>query len=296
MKTKMTMTIFEVMNARDVEITGVIILSDEKFQELFEDKQLPEQYIDRLNRYSQAITAPRSLMISAYKALLVLGENSETGVAICGKDGVSYAAIFPGAREWMDRRIARLAEITSHLCGAAERNLVSVPLQIIHEVSGELVTADNGIGELLMQALESRPEITGITMTEDGFEIEYSPVPMAPDKRVLTLRDLIRCGLEEVHLCCDGEDHELATVVELNDDTLTEQGKSDWADVLDAKVECIYEGSYGAQIALSGVDAERLSDFSYMLAGYVPLSLYKRWVNTGGQTLEKEQSPGMTMQ
>jgi len=86
------------------------------------------------------------------------------------------------------------------------------------------------------------------------------------------------CNLEDVHLLDIDEDHDLATIVELNQDTLTEQGKTDWADVLAAKVERINIGDYGLQVHLSGSTPDRLRDFSYMLAGHCPISDYERWV------------------
>ena len=53
--------------------------------------------------------------------------------------------------------------------------------------------------------------------------------------------------------------------------------------VLNAKVTSIYEGHYGVQIGLTGCPAERLRDFSFMLAGHCPVEDYDRWVNSGEQ-------------
>ena len=64
-------------------------------------------------------------------------------------------------------------------------------------------------------------------------------------------------------------------------DTLTEDGRREWSDVLNAKVTSIYEGHYGVQIGLTGCPAERLRDFSFMLAGHCPAEDYDRWVNSG---------------
>ena len=94
-----------------------------------------------------------------------------------------------------------------------------------------------------------------------------------------TLKDLIECSLEDIHLVDRDEEHELATIVELNSNTLTEEGKQEWDDVLCARVERIYDGDYGVQIEVSGCDAERVKDFSFMLAGYVSEKDYDRWVN-----------------
>jgi hypothetical protein len=95
----------------------------------------------------------------------------------------------------------------------------------------------------------------------------------------LTIGELMACDLEDFHFLHMDEDHDVATIVELFPDTLTEQGRKDWADVLAAKVERIYQGYYGMQADISGCKAERLRDFSYMLAGDVPLSDYNRWVS-----------------
>ena len=46
---------------------------------------------------------------------------------------------------------------------------------------------------------------------------------------------------------------------------------------MSAKVEKIYTGNYGLQVDVSGCDAERLSDFSYALAGYCSEEDYDRW-------------------
>lgn len=84
----------------------------------------------------------------------------------------------------------------------------------------------------------------------------------------LTLKELMKCNLSEIHLCDIDEDHELATIEELNLNTLTDEGKKAWADVLDSEVTSIYTGYYGLQIGVSGCGAERLSEFSFMLAGH----------------------------
>ena len=48
----------------------------------------------------------------------------------------------------------------------------------------------------------------------------------------LTLWQLMSCGLEDVHLMDVDEEHDLATIVELNQGTLSVAGRSAWSDVL----------------------------------------------------------------
>lgn len=109
----------------------------------------------------------------------------------------------------------------------------------------------------------------------------------------MTLWQLMSCGLEDVHLVDTDEEHDLATIVELNQGTLSVAGRSAWSDVLSAKVEGIFEGCYGTQIAVSGCDPQRLADFSFMLAGHCDAEDYDTWVNKHDQ--EQDIGPVLSM-
>ena len=112
-----------------------------------------------------------------------------------------------------------------------------------------------------------------------GKECRIESHPANEYEKCFTLKDLMKCELEDIDLIDRDEEHELATIVELNKNTLTEEGKNEWGDVLSAKVERIFEGDYGIQVEVSGCEAERVKDFSFMLAGYVSEKDYDRWVN-----------------
>ena len=109
----------------------------------------------------------------------------------------------------------------------------------------------------------------------------------------ITLWQLMSCGLEDVHLVDVDEEHDLATIVELNQGTLSVAGRSAWSDILSAKVEGIYNGYYGTQIAVSGCDPQRLADFSFMLAGHCDAEDYDTWVNKHDQ--EQDIGPVLSM-
>lgn len=94
----------------------------------------------------------------------------------------------------------------------------------------------------------------------------------------IKLKDLMSISLQDIHLVHSNEDIELATVSELKSDTLTLEGREEWADVLNADVVRIFNGTYGVQVECSGVRAQRLSDFSFMLAGHCPSLDYEKWV------------------
>jgi hypothetical protein len=88
-----------------------------------------------------------------------------------------------------------------------------------------------------------------------------------------------------VHLIDRDEEHDFATIVDLNSDTLTEEGKKDWADIMNGKVERVYEGDIGLVVEVSGCSADRLAEFSYMLAGYCAESDYNKWVKSSDTDL-----------
>lgn len=97
----------------------------------------------------------------------------------------------------------------------------------------------------------------------------------APDFK---LRDLLRIPLQDIHLVHSDEDIEIATIEELKSDTLTDVGREEWADVLNASVVRIFDGIYGVQVECSGVNPQRISEFSFMLAGQCSSQDYEKWV------------------
>ena len=107
----------------------------------------------------------------------------------------------------------------------------------------------------------------------------------APDFK---LQDLMRIPLEDIHLVHSDEDIELATIVELKSDTLTEAGREEWADVLNAGVVRIFDGVYGVQVECGGVDPQRLSGFSFMLAGQCSSQDYEKWVAQESESLDMQ--------
>ncbi|MBQ8818939.1 MAG: hypothetical protein IJZ83_10190 [Clostridia bacterium] len=145
----------------------------------------------------------------------------------------------------------------------------------------------------LVRSEIERSDVMALLLSGKECRIERS---LASERnKSFTLKDLIECSLEDVHLVDRDEEHELATIVELNRDTLTEEGKQDWDDVLCAKVERIYDGDYGVQIEVSGCDAERVKDFSFMLAGYVSEKDYDRWVNSTSDNSHQNNEPTLEM-
>ncbi len=136
------------------------------------------------------------------------------------------------------------------------------------------------------------PELMGTYLPDIASEgSSFVKVPLSQTLTNLTLGDLIQgTKLSSVHLVHDEVDNDLATIEDLSDTMLTDEGRVAWADVLNARVSEIYNGSYGIQIECSGVDDQRLSDFSYALSGNWSAEEYDRWFKT-----EDEQEQNMSM-
>ncbi len=136
------------------------------------------------------------------------------------------------------------------------------------------------------------PELMGTYLPDIASEGgSFVKVPLNQTLANLTLGDLIQgAKLSSVHLVPGEVDNDLATIEDLSDTMLTGEGKTAWADVLNARVSEIYNGTYGVQIKCSGVDDRRLSDFSYALSGNWSAEEYDRWFKTDD---EPEQNMSM---
>ena len=217
--------------------------------------------------------------------ILVLGEGHSDGVLVEseGSTYARYSALLPNAQEFMRQQIRLMAdELIKEGTAHTENGSWLVGFDEISQHFDTTVTPTNGIGQMLIDELQSRDEISAVIATEDCIEmttyLENAPID-ADEDHLMTLFSLMGCNLEDVHIVDDDVEHDLATIVELNQDTLTEEGKREWADVLGAKVKRIFEGYYGTQIAVTGCDPERLEAFSKMLAGECTLSESNRWLN-----------------
>ena len=117
--------------------------------------------------------------------------------------------------------------------------------------------------------------------------MSFVKAPLKQMMSSLTLKDLMQSiEFKDVHLVHADEEIDLATITELNDNTLTQEGRYAWSDVLNAKITGIYEGAYGMQIKCKDVEPQRLADFSLMLAGNCSSIDYDKWVNS--DTEQKE--------
>lgn len=233
-----------------------------------------------------------------WHCILVMGENQVDGIFAEseGYDYARYTALFPNAREFVNAQIKQLANyIISEGTEHTEDGKWLNSYDELYYHFGAVVNDTNGTGQLLREELAEREEVSECILCEDCVEISYhlEHCPQCSGGGVggmMSLFSLMGCNLEDVHLCDSDEEHELATITELNQNTLTEDGKAEWADILSAKVERVYTGYFGLQIGLSGASPDRLRDFSYMLAGHCSAEDYEKWITPDepGQLSEME--------
>ena len=280
------------IDTRTCVVSDVIILSENEFNK-FKENLMGDYDFIRNNRDSCFWENGCDYV------LLILGENQKDGILV-DTEGSNYArctSYLPNARELLKNEIKQLADYCiSEGLQNTEYGKWSISYnELYYHFNNTIVTDNNGIGKMLIDELSKRDEINELIMTEDCIEMSYhmeycNVCQQGGVLGAMTLFSLMGCNLYDVHLCDKDEDHELATIVELNKNTLTDEGKKDWSDVLSAKVESIYNGYYGTQIGLSGCDAQRISAFSFMLAGHCSAEDYDRWVNDDTQTKTMEQT------
>ncbi|WP_434311200.1 hypothetical protein [Hominifimenecus sp. rT4P-3] len=276
-------------------ITEVLTLGGEAY----------EAYRDRLKIVTFDPAKERS-PATEHLFLLTLGEDYEDGVIVdlSEKAYEGIPAIIPDAREQLENHIRLLADycVREGVDNTKDGKWSVSYDELYYHFDSTTITSRNGMGRLLREELQQKEEINELIMTEDCIEMTYhmeycQNCRQGGIEGAMSLFALMGCNLYDVHLCDSDEDHELATVSELNQDTLTEDGKREWSDVLNAKVTSIYEGAYGVQIGLTGCPANRLRDFSYMLAGHCSEKDYECWVNQDGKSLEQcqDEVPEQTM-
>ena len=104
----------------------------------------------------------------------------------------------------------------------------------------------------------------------------------------MDLLSLTGCNLYDVHFTHEVPGHEFPVISRLGADTLTEQGKKEWADVLDAKVENIRPGYQCFECRLTNCDPFRVAAFAYMLNGHCEAGDYDCWVRQSGISYASE--------
>ncbi len=187
-----------------------------------------------------------------FHTILVVGDESTDGVLV-ESEGYDYGrcvSFLPEAKAFLKREMKELADkiVTDQRKGNSDE-LVRIRFSELSETYGIDVSPNQGLFSYLLPALTERKEIRDVYVEQEGVLCSFVPF-------------------------CQEEGYTYRP----NGKTLTENGKTEWSDVLNARVKRIYQGYYGLQIDLTGVKASRIYDFSAMLAGYCPIEDYCKWV------------------
>lgn len=225
--------------------------------------------------------------------LLAMGEDSEDGVVVdlTGARYEGVPAFVPDARKQLDAHIESVAEycVREGIENTEDGEWSMTYEELYFQFDGTTLSSRNGMGRLLQEKLQQREEVNALIMTEDCIEMSYH-LEYCPNCQqgglagAMNLLSLMDCNLYDLHLECeqdsDGSEERYLSppLNRLGANTLTEYGKTDWADVLKAKVTGI-SGKHGRMtVGLTGCSPERLRDFCGLLLGETNQGYYERCV------------------
>ncbi len=250
-----------------------------------------------------------------YHCLLLTGEGRNDGLLVEseGYGYCRYASYVPNISALTSPALQQLNELMT----AAADYIVTTGTQNTTEGNwiigfGELAQQtgfehDFNSMDTLLDMLHEREEVANVELGDSGIDVCYyldfcpqyggqteetepEQLPELPSP-VSRLKDLLHLHWEDIHLLHKDVEVQPATIVELDEHTLTDAGREAWADVMDAEVVKVYNGYYGLQMELDKVKPSRLEEFSSMLAGYCPVSDYEKWVTQ--EENAPSQSPEM---
>lgn len=176
-----------------------------------------------------------------------------------------------------------ILECTQH----SENGKWSIPYEELRNRFNARIFPGNRNSRLLEDELRQREEINELIMTEDCIEmtchLEYCQnCQQEGINGALNLLSLMGCNLYDVHLAHESPGFEFQDVSNLNKNTLTEKGKEEWSDVLQAKVESISPQANRLCVRLTDCDPFRVLAFTEMLNGQCDAEDYERWVQKEG--------------
>ena len=284
---------------RDVVIETVIRLPKEEYEQFLSSPCDSYEFIEK-NSKSMLMDEKNGV----FYCMLVTGEGYRDGVLVEaeGYPYARYASYVPDATALCYESLSKVNEI---LAKAVEEiveegtNMTTTGNWMtdrskVETLLGGGQSENPRLWKLMQDMLRERQEVSLVDCVEEGFDIYYyldfSPnyIPeegeaavqeAGADVKSPLLKDILCARWENIHLVHTEVDNMPHTITELDSGTLTEAGKKVWADVLNAKVERVYQGLYGLQMELSGVKPGRLEAFSGMLGGYCSEQEYETWVN-----------------
>ncbi|WP_243003443.1 DUF6329 domain-containing protein [Enterocloster citroniae] len=284
---------------RDVVTETVIRLPKEEYEQFLSSPCDSYEFIEK-NSKSMLMDEKNGV----FYCMLVTGEGYRDGVLV-EADGYPYARYASYVPDATALCYDYLSKVNGILAKAVEEiveegtNMTTTGNWMtdrskVETLLGGGQSENPRLWKLMQDMLRERQEVSLVDCVEEGFDIYYyldfSPnyIPeegeaavqeAGADVKSPLLKDILCARWENIHLVHTEVDNMPHTITELDSGTLTEAGKKVWADVLNAKVERVYQGLYGLQMELSGVKPGRLEAFSGMLGGYCSEQEYETWVN-----------------
>ena len=283
---------------RDVVIETVIRLLKEEYEQFLSSPCDSYEFIEK-NSKSMLMDEKNGV----FYCMLVTGEGYRDGVLVeAGYPYARYASYVPDATALCYDSLSRvngiLAKAVEEIVEEGTNKTTTgnwmTDRSKVETLLGEGQSENPRLWKLLQDMLRERQEVSLVDCVEEGFDIYYyldfcpNYIPeegeaavqeAGADVKSPRLKDILCTHWENIHLVHTEVDNVPHTIAELDSGTLTEAGKKVWADVLNAKVERVYQGLYGLQMELSGVKPGRLEAFSGMLGGYCSEQEYETWVN-----------------
>lgn len=260
----------------------IICLSEKEFERFL---QSPMEYQDFIKRN---VDLMRQDERGVYHCLLVTGDNHRDGILVeaDGYDYARYASYVPDAAALaydslseMGYRLAFLVEqfVTKGL-DAAQEGHWEVSFDEIREQSGLEPGENPFLRELMANMFCERPEVGEVRIREDCFGIRYRLEHIherqkekiaehaCPEEKRQRLGDLIRSGIPADTYLVHESDVGFVPVGRIGSADLDSGVLAGHADLLDARIAVKRQGSYGQEIELEGVPAERLEAFDRFLS------------------------------
>lgn len=183
--------------SEECRIEKLVQIPDKQYQ-YFKTHLMEDQYFIKENQdamYLEHIEGSRYLS----HCLLVMGELSEDGVLIRseGSDYARYAAYQPHIRSYMSEQLHMVTDrILYGEFGKQEDGSWIIGWDDIKEHFDITVSNTNGIGQMLVDELESRDEVSEIIATEDCIEMS---VILMQDKNadMSDMVSVIGCNITE---------------------------------------------------------------------------------------------------
>lgn len=281
-------------NNKSYPVTELLVLSDEQYT----------AYRDKMQKgVAERKSEPK--IDGEELFLLTVGEGYDDGILVdfTGSGYESVHAFISDARRQINDHIRRLADYcisegTEH----TENGLWQISYEeLYYHFDKTNINNRNVTGSLLEEELKKRDEINELIMTEDCIEIAYHMeycecCQQGGIKGAMNLLSLMGCNLYDVHLEHESPGFAFQDVSKLNQNTLTEEGKAEWSDVLGAEVESIRPQADKLCVCLSNCDPFRVLAFTEMMNGQCDAEDYDQWVqNQSEQEQEEESGPAFSM-